>query len=184
MVRCIHSVQSSSRSRYVCVENWKRSENLYAKEFSLGLPSSVSPQDIPITLTTCKTDLANCAATKCDTLTKFIHLFFTDGTDNSSLVVGQFRGIDVDNPLDSFTITIPPSLPSLQGIINFPNGCMGQYLDVRLTRWGFVLYPTPTFCKSACGTGRLMQDRKTLVIDYSITEGGQRIRKQFIGRKL
>lgn len=75
-------------------------------------------------------------------------------------------------------------MPSLVGIINFPNGCTGQFLDVIISRNGLIVEQTPSVCQSACGIGYIMPDRKTLIIDYSIQSGNQRILKQFIGTKI
>lgn len=154
------------------------------KEFSVYFPSEVAPADINVQLIVCKNDPNNCQTKTCDTLSKKMHLIYTIGSDTFSLAIGRFRGIDVDSPLDTFTIEIPPPLPSLVGIINFPNGCTGQFLSVTVGRKGFILYETPTVCQSACGIGILEPDRKTLVIDYSIQSGDQRIIKKFIGTKI
>lgn len=154
------------------------------KKFVLYFPYLSAPTDIDITLISCKQPPNNCTGVVCDTVSRRIHLFFSNGADSSSLVIGKFRGVDSDAPSDSFTIEIPPPLPTLKGIINFPNGCQGQYLDVSVGRKGFILFQTPTICQSACGIGHILEDHKTLVIDYSISVGGERRLKKFIGTKL
>jgi hypothetical protein len=154
------------------------------RKFSLIFPASAAPADIDVSLIVCKEDTNQCQTILCDTLIKTFNLIFSDGFDTASLVIGKFRGIDTDSPLDSFTIEIPPPLPSLKGIINFPNGCTGQWLNVSLSRKGILIYRTPTFCQSACGIGYIMPDRKTLVIDYSVKTGDQRILKKFIGTRI
>ena len=154
------------------------------RQFSLYFPNSIAPADIKVTLIVCKDDPYNCQTKLCDTLSKRIYILFTNGADTVSLVIGKFKGVDMDSPLDSFIIEIPPPLPSLVGIINFPRGCVGQFLDVTIGRKGFILEETSTVCKSACGIGNIMSDRKTLVIDYSVQSGDQRILKKFIGTKI
>lgn len=154
------------------------------RKFSLYFPNSIAPAEINVTLIVCKDDPDNCQTRSCDTLSKRIFILFTNGADTASLVVGKFKGVDMDSPLDSFIIEVPPPLPSLVGIINFPNGCIGQFLDVTIGRKGFILEQTPTVCQSACGVGNIMVDRKTLVIDYSVQSGDQRVLKKFIGTKI
>lgn len=154
------------------------------KQFSIYFPSSDSPYSVDVTLIVCKEDTNSCQTKLCDTLVKRIHLINATGADSSSLVIGKFVGVDTDSPLDTFIIEIPPSLPSLVGIINFPNGCTGQFLDVIISRNGLIVEQTPSVCQSACGIGYIMPDRKTLIIDYSIQSGNQRILKQFIGTKI
>ncbi len=156
----------------------------YDKQFSLYFSGSVAPANISVTLVVCKADTNNCQTQFCDTLVKSFNLIFSNSYDTASLVIGKFKGVDIDFPLDTFIIEIPPTLPSLKGIINFPNGCTGQYLDVIISRHGIIIEKTPTVCQSACGIGYIMADRNTLVIDYSIQSGDQRILKKFIGTKI
>jgi hypothetical protein len=156
-----------------------------AKKFSVYFPLHVAPANIDVTLVACKADTNNCQSKLCDTLVKRMHLLYSVGEDTtSSLAIGKFKGVDTNAPLDTFIIEIPPPLPTLRGIINFPNGCTGQYLDVIVGRNGFIVETTPTVCQSACGIGHIQADRKTLIIDYSIQSGNQRILKQFVGTKI
>lgn len=154
------------------------------KTFSLYFPLSLAPSDINVSLKVCKEDPNDCQSRICDTLNKKIHILFSNGYDTVSFVTGKFIGVDIDFPLDTFTIDIPPPLPTLAGIINFPKGCIGQFLVVQRSRKGILIEQTPTICQSACGVGKIMDDRKTLVIDYSIQSGDQRIIKKFIGTKI
>jgi hypothetical protein len=126
-----------------------------------------------------------CGLKKSDTLVQTLYIKHIDYFGDSwSLVIGSFHGADVDTPEDTFTIVIPPIFPTFQGINNFPNGCTGQYHDVGTFRHGLILHTISTTCKSFCGIGVIQSDRKTLIIDYSITEAGQRVKKRWIGTKL
>lgn len=122
--------------------------------------------DVPVRLITCKTPPLDCQIDACDTVDAFIHLIPVDlGESAWSYVIGSFKG--AGHGQDSFIITIPPILPTLQGIINFPEGCLDQYLEVSVYRHGFIINEGPTFCASVCGIGRIQEDRKTLIIDYT-----------------
>jgi hypothetical protein len=132
----------------------------------------------------CNDDSLQCQVVVCDTLTKRIHLVKTTGYDTASLVIGRFKGVENTAPQDTFIIEIPPPLPSLVGIINFPKGCVGFYHDVQLGRKGLIIPNLSTPCQSACGIGHIQPDYKTLIIDYSVEHEGQRIIKQFIGTKI
>jgi hypothetical protein len=155
------------------------------KKFDLFFPRSIAPATITVRLVVCKQPPQDCEGFVCDTFSRTIHLIDVGLEDSTfSLVIGSFRGSNTDTPLDSFTIIIPPYWPTQEGIINFPDGCVGQYLDVSLGRNGFILRTASHPCQSACGIGLLMDDRRTLVIDYSVRVGSERILKKFIGVKL
>jgi len=155
-----------------------------ARSFPFDLPNNFPSDTIKIQLITSRQSPDECGLIERDTVVKTLYRIDVDWFGSSwSLVIGSFRGVDLDNPTDSFTITIPPIFPTFQGIDNFPNGCVGQYHEVETRRHGFNLMTTSTVCHSFCGTAVILQDRKTLVIDYSVVEGNQRKLKRWIGTK-
>lgn len=154
-------------------------------KFVLNFTITDLPQDIDVTLVVCKAPPVGCNFIRCDTMTKAIHFIPIDLADSTwSYVIGTFKGIDTSAPNDSFTIRIPPILPTLQGIINFPNGCVGQYLDASVFRKQLLIRTESFICQSVCGIGSIQDDLKTLIIDYSVKEGNNRILKKFVGRRI
>jgi len=157
-----------------------------ARSFAYDVPQNYPSDTLIIQLIVSNLAADGCGLKKRDTLTKSLFIKPIDYFGGSwSLVIGSFHGADVDTPEDTFTIVVPPIFPTFQGIDNFPNGCTGQYHEVGTYRHGMTLNTISTTpCKLFCGIGVIQQDRLTLVIDYSIVEGGQRVMKRWIGTKV
>ncbi len=157
------------------------------KEFSLYF-NVTAVGNINVTLIAEKDDFQHCtlSSTSRDTVTKTFHILSPPDnsmTDPWSLLHGNWRGSDTENPEDTFNIEIPPGFP--RRINNLPRGCFDQPLDVRLWRKNIFFAGSAASCKRICGHGALQDDYKTLVIDYWIdgNSPGERIQKQFSGIK-
>ena len=156
-----------------------------ARNFAYHVPQNFPSDTIRIQLIVSNEIPDGCDVKKIDTLTKTLYIKPMDYFGGSwSVVIGSFQGADTDTPEDTFTIVVPPIFPTFQGIDNFPKGCTDQYHEVGTYRHGLILNTISTTCKSFCGIGVIQDDRKTLVIDYSITEGGQRLMKRWVGSKV
>lgn len=152
------------------------------KEFSLDFGTN-GTGDIPITLIVSKNDPDGCltAEERSDTLTKFVHLYFWNHStaDNAPPIVGSYFGANEDMPSDTFTIEVPLGL-TIQGIQNLPKDCTNAIGDLRLSNSSFVF----ASCGNSCGIGILQEDNETIIVDYSLEIGGERITKKFIGTKI
>lgn len=133
--------------------------------YDFGLVSDST--DIPVRLIVCNTLPVGCQHIACDTFYKTVHVIPVDFQRTDwSYVIGRFKGAEFNRP-DSFIVTINSGLPPLQGIINLPEGCTDQYLDIQVYRHGFLLNPGSAVCDFICGVGRIQEDRRTLVIEYT-----------------
>jgi hypothetical protein len=156
-----------------------------ARSFSYYVPENFPSDTLVIQLIVSNQVPDGCGLKKRDTLTQTLYIQHIDYFGDSwSLVIGSFHGADIEAPLDTFTIIVPPIFPTFQGIDNFPKGCTGQYHEVGTFRHGLILNTISTPCKLFCGVGVIQSDRKTLIIDYSITEGGQQLMKRWVGIKV
>lgn len=153
------------------------------KEFKLSFGDEILG-NVQVTLVMKINDQDNCltSITKSDTLTKVIH--FIQPNNETALVNGFFKGVNIDAPLDTFIIGIPASTP-LDGLQNFPKGCSSQTIDFYFGYQGIIIPPLPNSCSTPCGVGLIQADKKTLVVDYSLENGtGGRTINKFIGTKI
>lgn len=123
-----------------------------------------------------------------DTLVKLLTVL---GSIPDSLVTitGVFEGYDEDNPNQIYRIEHRPE--PFYKLKNFPNGCSLQPNEEQMgTAPGFsalrILSDDISFhqCGHPTGYGELLEDRKTLIIYYDVTEDNQRKKKKFIGKKI
>ena len=105
-------------------------------------------------------------------------------------IVGFYKGVDTDAPLDTFVIEVRDRFEDGVGdsLFNFPReGCAGSF-GVTITGHQdyIILRDNKTDCFAPHGTGRLEADRKTLIINYSIQLdpfSSDRVSRQWIGIK-
>lgn len=121
---------------------------------------------------------------------------YTASTDEEYIapypIFGTYLGANEGSPQDTFRVTIHwINIGGGLCIRNLPNGCNGICENSIFNTHYFAAYePLPPhqddlLCASPNKIfAELLSDNKTLLIDYEITQNGERIKRKWVGVKL
>jgi len=99
-------------------------------------------------------------------------------------IFGAYLGHDEGSPQDTFRMTIAWPHDLGPTIYNFPEGCSKITNGVFYNTHYLYLTANRSDCKNPTVYAVLQEDNRSILIDYSIEENGQRIQKKWIGVKL